>query len=261
MITSKDNELVKECAKLISSAKYRREMGLFAAEGARLCADGAGSGAVPQVFIYTASAAVKYRDEFNLISRTALRIEEISESLFRKISDTSAPQGFMCIFKTLDKNNISYKIDKQGRYAALENIQDPSNLGTILRTAEALGVDGMILSADCCDIYSPKVVRGSMGAVFRLPVMIAENLTDLIGELTVSGFSTYASTPHEAEDICNVTFEGGGIMLIGNEGNGLRPETIAACGRSVHINMKGRAESLNAAAAAAILLYKLLENR
>ena len=259
MITSKDNELIKECARLVTSAKYRREKGLFAAEGARLCVDGAVSGAIPEVFLYTASAAEKYGKEFAQIRSKALRSEEISESLFKKISDTSAPQGFMCIFKTLDKKSISYKINKQGRYAALESIQDPSNLGAILRTAEALGADGIILSDDCCDIYSPKVVRGSMGAVFRLSVMIVDDMTGFIAELTEKGFNTYASTPHEAEDISRLSLEGGGIMLIGNEGSGLRPETIAACSKSVRINMKGRAESLNAAAAAAILLYKLLE--
>ena len=259
MITSKDNELVKDCAKLISSAKYRREKGLFAAEGARLCTDGVISGSAPAVFLYTASARDKYKEEFSLINGAAERSEEISEGLFVKISDTSAPQGFLCIFHTLDKTDNSYKINKQGRYAALENIQDPSNIGTILRTAEALGADGVILSRDCCDIYSPKVVRGSMGAVFRLPVMIAEDMTAYISDLTARGFNTYASTPHEAEDISALSFEDGGIMLIGNEGSGLRPETIAACGKSVRINMRGRAESLNAAAAAAILLFKLTE--
>ncbi len=259
MITSKDNELIKNVSKLMSSAKYRKERECFAAEGARLCADGVISGAVPELFLYTSSAKDKYIREYELISSAALKSAEISESLCRKISDTSAPQGFVCVFKTLDKKSILYTINKQGRYAALENLQDPSNLGTILRTAEALGADGVILSGDCCDIYSPKVVRGSMGAVFRVPVITAQDFTAYIGRLTREGIDTYASTPHEAEDISGISFENGGVMLIGNEGNGLRPETIAACSKSVRINMKGRAESLNAAAAAAILLYKLLE--
>ena len=162
----------------------------------------------------------------------------------------------LCVFKTLDKKFLSYKIEIGRHYAGLENIQDPSNMGTILRTAEALGIDGVILSKDCCDIYSPKVVRGSMGAVFRLPVIIAEDFTEYISKLAKSNIMIYASTPRNAEDIESVDFSKGGVMLIGNEGNGLKDETIKACSKRVKINMKGRAESLNAAAAAAILLYR-----
>lgn len=257
LITSKDNELIKEAAKLIQSSKYRREKGLFAAEGVRLCADGVLSGSEAEYFLYTENAAKKYPAEFELISASSKKSFAVSESVFRKISDTTNPQGFFCVFVVLDKSHKLDKINTQGRYAALENIQDPSNLGTILRTAEALGVDGIILSADCCDVYSPKVIRGSMGAVFRVPVRIEENFTGFIRDLSENGIITYASTPHEAEDINGVDFSNGGVMLIGNEGNGLRAETIAACTKCVRINMKGRAESLNAAAAAAILMYKL----
>ena len=258
MISAKDNELIKQVSALISSPKRRRESGSFPAEGVRLCMDGVRSGADVLCFLYTDAAKKKYSEEYRLISAAAKRCEEISEGLFRKISDTQSPQGFLCVFAALDKNHKSYTINKQGCYAALENIQDPSNMGTILRTAEALGIEGVILSEDCCDIYSPKVVRGSMGAVFRVPVIIVRDFTAYIKELTESGICTYASTPHDAQDIKDITFENGGVMLIGNEGNGLRPETIAACAKCVRINMKGRAESLNAAAAAAILLYSLL---
>ena len=257
MITSRDNEFIKETVKLISSAKFRREKGCFVAEGVRLCRDGAESGAKITAFLTTPTAAEKYPQDFRHISSKAEKTYEISEKLFKQISDTTAPQGFMCVFKTLDKQTTSYKISNQGHYTALENIQDPSNLGTILRTAEALGTDGIILSKDCCDIYMPKVVRGSMGAVFRLPVIIAENFTEYISELTKNGIKTYASTPRDAEDIKNIDFSDGGVMLIGNEGNGLKAETIDVCYKRVKIHMKGRAESLNAAAAAAILMWNM----
>lgn len=257
MITGKDNELIKDTAKLMSSAKYRRESGRFAAEGVRLCMDGALSGAVIQWFLYTESAQKKYAEEFMLLQQKAQRSSAVSEALFKKIADTTAPQGFLCIFAMPDAAHRLGSIRPQGRYAALENIQDPSNLGTILRTAEALGTDGVILSADCCDVYAPKVVRGSMGAVFRVPMMFPEDFTAWIRSLREEHIITYASTPHEADNIRDIDFSQGGVMLIGNEGNGLRPETIAACYRSVRIEMKGRAESLNAASAAAILLYHL----
>ena len=258
MISAKDNDLIKQVSALMTSAKRRRESASFPAEGVRLCLDGVQSGARPLCFLYTDQARQKYSEEFALISSASRRCEQVSEAVFRKISDTQTPQGFLCVFEALDKNHKSYKIEKKGRYAALETIQDPSNMGTILRTAEALGADGVILSDDCCDIMSPKVVRGSMGAVFRVPVVIVSDFTGFIAGLTRDGIHTYASTPREAEDISLLSFEEGGVMLIGNEGNGLRRETIDACSKSVRINMKGRAESLNAAAAAAILLYRLM---
>lgn len=256
MITSKDNEMIKHISKLISSSSYRREQECFVAEGARLCMDGVLSGAVAEVFLYTKNGMEKYPKEFEKIFAVAKKNFEISESVLKKISDTNSPQGLLCVLKALDKKSLSYKIEIGRHYVALENIQDPSNMGTVLRTAEALGIDGVILSKNCCDIYSPKVARGSMGAIFRLPVIIAENFTEYISELSKSGIMTYASTPRNAEDIENIDFSKGGVMLIGNEGNGLKEETIKACCKRVRISMKGRAESLNAAAAAAILLYR-----
>ncbi len=256
MITSKDNEIIKHVSKLLSSSSYRRQNESFIAEGARLCIDGVLSGAEIKAFLYTKNGMEKYPKEFEKIFSVSKKNYEISEQLFKKISDTNSPQGLLCIFKTLDKKILSYKIEIGQRYAGLENIQDPSNMGTILRTAEALGINGVILSKDCCDIYSPKVVRGSMGAVFRLPVMIAEDFTEYISELAKADIMIYASTPRNAENIESVDFSKGGVMLIGNEGNGLKEETIKASSKRVKIAMRGRAESLNAAAAAAILLYR-----
>ena len=257
MITSKDNDLIKEVSKLLSASKYRKKNTSFVAEGVRLCCDAVSSGAVIKSFLYTPDAAEKYIDELSFISDAAQSSAEISRSLYDRLSDTGSPQGFMCVIDM----NTTPKLDKislSGKYTALENIQDPSNLGTILRTAEALGVDGVILSEGCCDIFSPKVVRGSMGAVFRLPVMHTGNMADFVKEQTSLGIPCYASTPRDAEDIECIDFSGGAIMLIGNEGNGLREETVSCCTKRVKINMKGRAESLNAAAAAAILLYRLI---
>ena len=218
MITSKDNEMIKHVSKLLSSSSYRREQECFVAEGARLCMDGVLSGAVAEVFLYTKNGMEKYPKEFEKIFAVAKKNFEISESVLKKISDTNSPQGLLCVFKALDKKSLSYKIEIGRHYVALENIQDPSNMGTVLRTAEALGIDGVILSKNCCDIYSPKVARGSMGAIFRLPVIIAENFTEYISELSKSGIMTYASTPRNAEDIENIDFSKGGVMLIGNEG-------------------------------------------
>lgn len=255
MISGKNNRLVKDIARLVSSARERRERGLFAAEGIRLCRDAVESGASIEYFLYTAEASEKYRADFENIISVAEKSYEVSSEVFNKISDTGTPQGFMCIIKT-GLNTIMTEIEKGKRYVGLENIQDPTNLGTILRTAEALGSSGIILSSGCCDIFSPKVVRGSMGAIFRLPFMLVDDMEVFVSNIERRGICTYASTPHEADNIEDIDFSSGGIMLIGNEGNGLKKETIEACSRRVKIEMKGRAESLNVSAAAAILLYR-----
>ncbi len=256
-ISSKDNHLVKKMTKLMNSPKARAESGLFAAEGIRLCRDAVLSGAGIRCFFYTETAAVRHPAEKAEIEVAAENSFEISEEVCRKIADTQTPQGFFCMIEQ-GQMRLSDPLRKGCRYAALERIQDPSNLGTILRTAEALGVDGILLSADCCDIYSPKVVRGSMGAVFRLPFMICDDFTAYIRQCGQCGIQTYASTPRDAEDLQQCDFSNGGIMLIGNEGNGLCEETLNVCTHRVRIPMKGRAESLNASAAAAILMFQLM---
>ncbi len=255
MISGKNNELIKEIKKLMSSAKERRQRGLFAAEGVRLCRDALRSGAHIVYFLYTEEAAEKNKEDFGCIMSAADKCICVSGDIFKKISDTGTPQGFMCIIGNKLDTYIT-EIESGKRYLGLENIQDPSNLGTILRTAEALGSDGVIMSVGCCDVYSPKVVRGSMGAVFRIPFMIVEDMSEFVAYSGKIGIPTYASTPHDAENIEDTDFSRGGIMLIGNEGSGLKEETVRLCMKRVRIEMRGRAESLNAAAAAAILLYK-----
>ena len=259
-ITSKDNETVKHAAKLVRSASYRRECGMFAAEGVRICRDGVISGRSPELFLYTKQAKEKYPEDFKAISDVSERQSEVTNDIFGKISDTKSPQGFFCVFNMLDKQRFLDRINKRESFLACERVQDPSNLGTILRTAEALGLDGVILSDDCCDIYSPKVVRGSMGAVFRMKSYVPDDFTAYIAELTKSGVATFASTPRDAVSITEVSIDGG-VMLIGNEGSGLSDGAIAACSKRVMIPMYGRAESLNASAAAAMLMWEMVRSR
>ena len=257
MITSKDNETVKHISKLVKSASYRNECGLFTAEGVRICRDGVLSGFKPEIFVYTPSSKEKYEEDFEFIAGASKKLLEVSNDIFSRISDTKSPQGLFCVFTMLDKREFPYTINKRGSYLALERVQDPSNIGTILRTAEALGIDGVIMSNDCCSVFSPKVVRGSMGAVFRLPILIADDFLAYIRSAASDGVKTYASSPVGNVRITDIKFDGG-IMLIGNEGAGLSEEAIKACSETVTIPMKGRAESLNAAAAAALLMWEML---
>ena len=147
------------------------------------------------------------------------------------------------------------EIENNGRYIALENLQDPSNLGAISRTAEALGISGIIISGDSCDAFSPKVLRASMGTLLRMPVFIADDITEFICENNLRSFACVVD--RDAESISDIDFKDGDVILIGNEGNGLKEETKDKAYSRVTIKMQGNAESLNAAAAAAIAMWEL----
>lgn len=258
-ITSRDNRLIKEGRRLQADARFRRETGRFFLEGARLCADAARSGVSIETVLVTEKALRAYPAQVRQLQRCGGDWVEIPESLAGYLADTASPQGIFCLCKALDNRPALGTINKIGRYMALEDIQDPANLGAIIRTAEALGVDGLLLSDGCCDVYNPKVLRGSMGGVFRLPFYAAGNLADTVAQLQKAGMTGWACVP--AGDATPVHLAGlgpGSVCLIGNEGAGLKEETIAACRHRLTIVMAGRAESLNASMAAGIVLWELV---
>lgn len=261
-VTSKDNQWVKEWRRLNDSAKYRRESGLFAIEGARLCADALRSNVSLQAVLYTSSALAAYGNVVEPLLAAADTAVEISPELSRYMGDTMNPQGVFCIAKMLDNSLIIDKINIIGTYSALEDIQDPGNMGTIIRTAEALGLDGILLSDGCCDIYNPKVLRASMGGVFRMPLMRVGDMAQTVVTLQEKGLTAFACVVDaSATPITEADMGKGAVALIGNEGNGLRAETVAVCKHSVTIPMAGRAESLNASMAAGIILWEMCRNK
>ncbi|MDP4119691.1 MAG: RNA methyltransferase [Bacillota bacterium] len=258
-ITSRDNEKIKQSVKLLKSAKDRREQNAFIIEGARLCDEALKSGAQIEDAFFTETASEKFSELFNKAECSAENIHIVSDQILALLSDTKTPQGMVFTVTMLDKKNQFDTINRIGNYIALENISDPNNLGTILRTAEALGIDGVILSEDCCDIYSPKVVRGSMGAVFRVKVQIESDMIAWINKCNSNGMTTLASVPDcTAEKITDLQLKGAAVMLVGNEANGLTQEAIQACNSLVTIPMNGDAESLNASVAASILMWEMV---
>lgn len=257
-VTSKDNQWVKEWRRLNDSAKYRRDSGLFAIEGARLCSDALRSEVEIQTVLYTASALAIYGDVVESLVAVAQNAVEISPELSRYMGDTMNPQGVFCCAKMLDNSLIIDKINIIGIYNALEDIQDPGNLGTIIRTAEAFGLSGLLLSDGCCDPYNPKVLRSSMGGVFRLPILRGGSMSEMIPLLRERGLSVYACVVDgDATPITSVSMGAGSVAVIGNEGAGLKPETVSACTERITIPMTGRAESLNASMAAGIILWEM----
>lgn len=258
IITSKANPKIKFAYKLMNDSTQRRRDGLFILEGLRLCCDAALSGiAVEDVFV-TQSAADKYSVELERLFASAKRVYMINDDVCRRISDTKTSQGVFCICKTLDKTSNIDKIKYNGIYIAMENIQTPANLGAVSRTAEALGLDGLIVSGGC-DIYNPKALRASMGSLLRLNVISVESLPDFITDCRSHGMSAYSAVPDsDALGITEMDKSSGIICVVGNEGNGLTDQTVSACTDRVTIPMRGRAESLNAAAAASIIMWEMV---
>lgn len=257
LIESRNNKIIKEAVKLLKSTKERREKSACIVEGLRLCNDVALSKIHIKQFFFTKKAEEQLKNEVNIISSIAAENFLVSDAIMTAISDTSTPQGLVCICE-LPKGLSIDQINISGSYICCENISDPGNLGTILRTAEALGLSGAILSKDCCDVFSPKVIRGSMGSVFRLPLFFSDNLTVTFTLLNKQGMKTYGAVlSHQATPALNINFKSGSIIAIGNEAKGLSQSLIDSCTEQITLPMKGKAESLNAAIAAGILMWEL----
>lgn len=259
LISALDNPCVKQAGRLLADASFRRKSGLFAAEGARLCADAALSGLAIERVLYTANAAEHYPDYLQAVLAVGAPSAEVTDAVMRRLSDTQHPQGIVCIVRVPDTSAAFAGIHPNGRYLALEDVRDPGNLGAAVRSAEALGIDGLLLSDGCCDLYNPKALRASMGGAFRLPIIPAGDMADAVVKCRDNGMAVYACVADaDALPIEKADFSHGAVCLIGNEGNGLRAETIAACTGRITIPMKGRAESLNASACAAIVMWELM---
>lgn len=261
-ITSRKNETVRRAAALLRS-QARRKSGMFLCEGARLCADAADSGLEIRQAFYTLEAAEKYAPYLARLLPRARETFLVEPPVAALLADTRASQGVYCVCAlppSAQGSAASFAAQPAaGACVALERIQDPSNLGTILRTAEALGVCRVLLCGEGCDPFSPKALRGGMGAAFRLQLIRVPDLAQTAPTLQKAGWTLAAAVPDAgAVPVTRSDFSVPTILAVGNEGAGLLPETVAACDLRVTIPMRGRAESLNASASAAILLWELM---
>ena len=245
-ITSRANPLMTHIRKLASSRAYRQSSGAYMGDGAKLLEEAVRWRAALQCVVCTADAELPELP-------AGVRLAEVPRDVMRSISPMEAPQGAL-FTAALPDQTLPERLTGS-RYLALEGVQDPGNVGTILRTADALGADGLLLLPGCADLFNPKTVRASMGALFRLPVWrctLAELRT--LGErssLPLLGSALGA----DAADVRRAGLERA-VTLIGSEGRGLSGGALAICGGTVRIPMRERCESLNAAAAAAILLWE-----
>lgn len=257
-IVSKNNEKIKHVSKLISSSSLRKKEKLFFIEGIRICLDAVASGvAIRQTFV-TNSSLGKYYNEIETIIHHSDETYEVSNEVFSKISDTGSPQGIACVCRWVENLLPVNIIEKGKNYVMLENIQDPSNLGAICRTAEALGIDGAVICGGC-DIFNPKVLRGSMGSIFRLPIYEAVSFEDFFKYAKNNNLKIFTTvTDKTAKKITDISFTSGAVCVIGNEGNGVSDQALMMCDEKVTIPMLGRAQSLNASMAACIAMWEMV---
>lgn len=260
LLTSRENPRVKRVAKLLSERAQRESSGLFVAEGVRLCMDAVTSGVVIRE-VYATKQALAKRPELENLTCVAAECYIISEPVAEKIADTKSPQGVfaVCVTPTHKPPEV---FTGRSRYLLLASLQDPGNVGAIIRAAEALGLDGVCISADCPELYAPKTLRASMGGVFRLPVWVAADMRDEIARLTACGLTVYAAALEEnARRLGGFSFKGACAALLGNEGAGLNQDLVKACAETVTIPMTGRADSLGVAMAAGILAWEMSKDK
>jgi len=251
------NKKIKQIQSWQRSAKDRREAGVFIVEGIKMYKE------APTDWIQEVYLTQKALDELGEPKHTCYLVED---SVFEKISDTQTPQGVLTVLRRpqhdLDKI-IAGKSDtgKTQLILLLENLQDPGNLGTILRVGEAAGVTGIIMTKGTVDIYNPKVVRSTMGSIYRMPFAYTDNICDTISALNNAGVTTYAAHLQGSEVYTEYDYSLPTAFLIGNEGNGLTDEATKMAKKRLLIPMEGSVESLNAGIATAVLIYEAHRQR
>ena len=246
IITSRSNRLIKHIRKLTSDREYRRSSGLFFGEGPKLLAEALKAGTVVEAVVTARGVDLPGLD--------GLWRAEVPADLLDSLCDTRSPQGVLFLAK-MPVLTPPERLTGN-RWLILDGLQDPGNVGTIWRTADALGADGLVLVNHCADPFSPKTVRATMGACFRLPVYELE-AEDLPGLLSRSGLPLYAAALRaDTRDIRGARLSRCAVA-IGSEGRGVSPELLDISEQTVKIPMRARCESLNAAVAAAVILWEM----
>ncbi len=274
IIRSRQNKNIVELCKL-TDRKAREASKCFRFDGIKLLDEAIKNGVpVKAVFLRQGDDGRIVSELQNRYGKDVFdrfeRVFVVAEEIFEKISEEKSPEGVITIAKYIDKfqknatiyNSADFLGMKNERIVLLESVRDPSNIGAIIRSAAAIGIDRLILSADCADIYHPRAVRASMGTLFNQRIDRVNDLTEVIGGLQKSGRRVFAATLDEhAVELGSFEMEAGDCVVIGNEGHGLSEDVCRACKNSVIIPMSGRAESFNAAVAASILMWEFAKGK
>lgn len=255
MITSTSNAKIKRIVQLRKKKKARDAEGVFLVEGIRMFRE-IPEKLLQEIYISESCEEKEGKETRRRASACGIRPELVSDGVFSHLSDTQTPQGILCVV-----GQLSYSLEEVAdascpHMLVLDRLQDPGNVGTILRTAEGAGVTGILLDGECADIYNPKTIRSTMGSVFRMPFYYIQDLEEGIRYLKKRGICTYAAHLEGKRAYDEEDYRKPCAFLIGNEGNGLRPEIADLADTYIRIPMAGEVESLNAAIASAVLMFE-----
>lgn len=263
IVASPHNQLVKMISSL-RQKKYRDDLGLFAVEGIRLTEEIVAAGWPVESCIFTAAAAADSRtaELLGALRERRCRLVQVTDQIYAKISDTQEPQGIMLV---APQRPVSFA-DVLARsakplIAVLDGIQDPGNAGTIIRTADAAGCSGVVMLRGCVDLYAGKTVRATMGSLFHLPVVANMASDDFLRTLSVAAIPLIATDLAGATVYSAARLSGPVAIVFGNEGAGVGAELLARAAERIIVPIYGKAESLNVATAAAVILYEAARQR
>lgn len=284
MITSTSSSQVKHIVNLQKKSKLRKEEKQFVVEGIKMVSE-APKDRLVKVYVSETFKAdnEEFLEKMNYEAVGKDVLEIVSDNVFVRMSDTQTPQGIMAVVKMSDvciedmfeKDNYTDSKDdgadkvedntadakKQPLLLILENLQDPGNLGTIVRMAEGAGVTGIIMSSNTVDIYNPKTIRSTMGSLYRVPVIYVDDICKAVDECKEKGVKVYAAHLKGTDDYNQKDYAQPTAFMIGNEGNGLSDRLTQKADELVRIPMQGKVESLNAAIACTILTYEAVRQR
>ena len=261
LITSSSNPLIKQ-VKSLKYRKNREEADLFFIEGLRLVGEALKEKA-DIVKVLVSEQFAKDNDEKDILLQVEAGSYEafvLPDRLFKEICDTEAPQGILAIVK-MKPFCLDDILSGDNHIIMLDSLQDPGNMGTIIRTADAAGFSGVIVTKGCVDLYNPKVLRATMGSIFHMPLCFVEDALDALKLLKSRNIKVYAAHLSGSHNYFELDLKGNIVIIIGNEANGISEEIAASADRLVRIPMFGKAESLNASVAAGLLMYEVLRQR
>ncbi|NBH72924.1 RNA methyltransferase [Clostridiaceae bacterium] len=261
MISSTANKQVKYVGALLKKPKARHEEGLFVAEGLRMCME------IPpeRIRALYISESFQKTPHCGSLAQHVQHVEILTDTVFAALSDTRTPQGVLALVEQSHYRLEELASPKPGgpvpHLLVLEHLQDPGNLGTVLRAGEGAGLTGILMDNGTADIYSPKVVRATMGSLLRVPFAYVEDLGAALALLKKNGICIYAAHLQGSCDYDQKDYRGATAFLVGNEANGLSKEAAAAADARIRIPMLGKVESLNAAVAASVLMFEAARQR
>lgn len=259
IITSESNGQIKELIKLQKQARERRKTKKFVAEGIKMVLEAINFDKLDKLYVSESAfdrTAQRLGDKLERIP-----YEVVADNVFKQISDTVTPQGVLATVNMPEYDVKEILSDERKAWVLLDDLRDPGNLGTIIRTSEGAGMSGVIMSKESVDLFNPKVVRSTMGAIFRVKFCYVESLIDIIEEIKKSGYDVYATAMEGSEVYDYVDYTKGSAFIIGNEANGVSDAVFEKASKRIRIPMEGKLESLNAAVSAAIIMYEMARQK